>query len=114
MASNETSLLAEVQSNDKVMELARKRGYHGMFNTPDDLNTAYNLLCDTIDMLPQGYKQGVAVQFQCFINTMACATAINDNSLYTMIEEGRLEDAQAHVARLRGEIEKAEETDGSK
>lgn len=114
MKVNEGHLLAEAQKDEKVMELARKRGYHGMFNTPDNIGEAHNVLCSHIDLLPQGYKQGIAVQLQCFINTMACVTAINDNDLFTMIEEGRLEDAQAHVAELRGKIEEAEETDGAK
>lgn len=104
-----SKLVNEINANPKAKALAMNRGYHGFFATPDDIKTAYDLLVNNVNLLPQGHKQGIGVQLQCFVNTMACVTAINDNDLYTMIEEGRLEDAQAHVATIRNSIPAVEE-----
>ena len=37
MASNEGNLPAEAQSNERIMKIARKKGYHDMFSTMDSV-----------------------------------------------------------------------------
>lgn len=93
-----------INENGRVMQIARKKGYHGMFNTMDSVQEIYN---HTIDMIgryvPKNSKAGILIAVQQLVNGFAVGTAIEIDDIFKLVEEGDINKLREHMQQYMEE-----------
>jgi len=101
-----------IMEGGRVMDIARKKGYHGFFNTMDSVQEIYDHTVDMVNRhVNKNNKAGILVCVQQLVNGFAVGTAIEINGIFELIEEGDIDKLRDYVRRYNEEMYDGQESE---